>query len=124
MTFLIDMNLPIAWRDMLSFDDCQAIHWSEVGRGNDSDETILSYAQANDFIIVTQDLDFGEILQHTGARGPSVIQVRLENIDPVRCKDAVLAILRAIKKELIEGALVTLSPLKHRMRILPFPQTF
>jgi predicted nuclease of predicted toxin-antitoxin system len=123
MIFLIDMNLPPAWREMLTFDDCSALHWSEVGRGNDSDLSIIEYARNHDCVIVTQDLDFGDILQYTGATKPSVIQIRLENTDPQQCRDAVTSLLRLVNNELAAGALVTLSPRKHRVRVLPFPSS-
>lgn len=122
MTFLIDMNLPMAWREILTFDECSALHWSEVGKGDDTDQLIIEYARTRQYIIVTQDLDFGDILQYTAATGPSVIQIRLENTDPLLCKDLVVNLISLVKSELLAGALVTLSPHKHRVRSLPFPQ--
>jgi predicted nuclease of predicted toxin-antitoxin system len=121
MIFLIDMNLPPAWRALLTFDDCSAMHWSEVGRGNDTDLSIIEYARDHDCVIVTQDLDFGDILQYTGATKPSVIQIRLENTDPQICGDTVVSLIKLVKDDIIKGALVTLSAHKHRIRSLPFP---
>lgn len=123
MTFLIDMNLPPAWRELLTFDDCIALHWSDVGRGNDTDQSIIEYARKNHCVIVTQDLDFGDILQHTGASKPSVLQVRLENTDPRHCGDTIIKLIQLAKSDLDAGALVTLSAQKHRIRSLPFPQS-
>lgn len=121
MTFLIDMNLPMSWREILTFDEFHAIHWSEVGKGNDTDQSIIEYARTHGHIIVTQDLDFGDILQYTAATGPSVLQIRLENTDPLICGDTVANLIQLVKNDLLAGALVTLSPHKHRVRSLPFP---
>jgi len=55
MRFLLDMNLPPAMADWLRSDGHDAVHVCEIGR-----------------IVVTFDLDFGEIVGLAGAAGSGV----------------------------------------------------
>ena len=43
---------------------------------------IWKWAKNNDFIVFAHDLDFGALLAAGSSEGPSVIQVRTQNITP------------------------------------------
>ena len=62
MKLLIDVNISPRWRDTLVLAGFDAWHWSSFGAGNATDIEIMSFAAANDFVVVTHDLDFGAIL--------------------------------------------------------------
>ncbi len=47
-------------------------HWSEVGDPRATDKAILDWARKNGYWVVTNDLDFGDILAATNALCPSV----------------------------------------------------
>jgi uncharacterized protein (DUF433 family) len=65
MKLLIDMNLSPRWGLSLVNAGWQAKHWSEIGKVSASDSEILAYAAANDYVVLTHDLDFGSILAIT-----------------------------------------------------------
>ncbi|WP_340103238.1 DUF5615 family PIN-like protein [Rhodohalobacter sp. 8-1] len=119
MKFLIDMNLSPDWIDTFQEKGFQAIHWSAVGALNASDEEIMEYAYSNGYIVFTHDLDFGDILAATGAKGPSVIQVRTNNIAPESLKVVLFKAIHQFNHRLGKGALITLDPGRMRARILP-----
>jgi hypothetical protein len=50
------------------------VHWTDVGAPRATDATIFSYAQQDSLVVFRHDLDFGALLAHTRARGPSVVQ--------------------------------------------------
>ena len=58
MTMLIDTNLSPRWVDVFTAADVKALHWSMVGPHNASNKKIVAWASANDFIVMTHDLDF------------------------------------------------------------------
>lgn len=58
----------------------EAVHWSTVGAKNATDAQIMAYALADDFVVLTHDLDFGAILAATQGDKPSVVQIRSENV--------------------------------------------
>lgn len=96
-----------------------AIYWTDVGRPDASDLEIIEYARMSDSVIFTNDLDFGTILSITRGRKPSVIQVRASDVRPEIIGEQVLSALAQTEPELEVGALVTVMPLRKRMRILP-----
>ena len=61
MRFLIDMSLSPKWVELLTEAGHQATHWTNIGPGNAPDSELLSYAQTNELVILTNDLDFGTV---------------------------------------------------------------
>ena len=120
MKLLLDMNLPPRWAQFFAAEGIECVHWSNVGESTAEDSLIMAYAQENGFIVFTHDLDFGALLAGSRAAGPSVIQVRTQNIVPEAIGSLVLNAIVQFKKELLEGALITISPDRLRARILPF----
>jgi predicted nuclease of predicted toxin-antitoxin system len=116
---LLDMNLSPDWVPVLQRHGWTAIHWSTVGDPRATDRTIMDWAVANGFIVFTHDLDFGTTLALTHARGPSVLQIRAENILPDHMENLVIAALHQHDPELAAGALVVLDESKCRVRTLP-----
>lgn len=123
MKFIIDMNLSPLWEDVLISAGFEAVHWSRVGAPNTSDERIMGYARAEGWIVLTHDLDFGTLLAYTGDKGPSVIQVREQDVDPATIGDAVLAAIHRCRDLLESGALVTVDLQRAKARVLPIRRT-
>ncbi len=104
---LIDMNLSPQWCEVFKQRGWEALHWSTVGNPRASDRTIMNWAQTNDYIVFTHDLDFGAILAVTHAEGPSVIQVRTQDVSPEYLSDIVTNALHQHADLLEEGALAS-----------------
>jgi predicted nuclease of predicted toxin-antitoxin system len=79
----------------------------------------MHWARTNGSVVFTHDLDFGTMLALTHAAGPSVIQVRGQNVLPDHLAPTVIAALRQHESELAAGALVVVDEAKSRVRILP-----
>ena len=120
MKLLLDMNLPPRWVQFLASAGLESIHWVNVGEPTAKDSQIMEYARANGFIVFTHDLDFGALLAASQAVGPSVIQVRSQNVLPEAIGPLVLDAVRQFEQELLQGAIVTIDPYRLRARILPF----
>lgn len=120
MKLLIDMNLSPEWVNIFIQQGWEALHWSEVGDPRASDDVIMAWARENGCIVFTHDLDLGTILATTHADGPSVIQVRTQDIMPQTLGGRLVQILRQYKAMLEKGALITVDEAKSRVRILPF----
>lgn len=119
MKFLIDMGLSPEWRETFEVNGLEAKHWSEIGNPKAKDREILAWAREHGFIVFTHDLDFGHLLALTHAAGPSVIQVRSEDVLPASIGAIVLRALRQHHDLLESGALVVIEPASFRVRILP-----
>lgn len=117
---LVDMNLSPQWVPLLEAAGWEAVHWSNAGAPNASDAEIMAWARARGHVVFTHDLDFGALLAATGALGPSVIQVRTEDLFPEAIGSLVVKALRQFQAELSRGALITIDVARSRARILPF----
>jgi len=79
----------------------------------------MAYARANDYMVVTHNLDFSAILAATHGEKPSVVQIRAEDVSPDAIGKQVIAALRQMATELEDGALLTIDPNRTRLRLLP-----
>ncbi len=121
MKLLVDMNLSPRWVGTLVEAGFQAAHWSALGPSNAPDTDILAFAKANDYVVLTHDLDFGAILVATHGGKPSVVQIRADDVSPAMIGRPVIAALQQMTDELEEGALLTVDPKRARLRVLPLP---
>ena len=80
----------------------------------------MAWALANEHIVFTHDLDFGTLLALTKATGPSVIQLRTDEVLPHIIGVPVATVLQIHELELKAGALVTIDRNGTRVRVLPF----
>ncbi|MDA1117963.1 MAG: DUF5615 family PIN-like protein [Proteobacteria bacterium] len=119
MKVLVDMNLSPRWAAEFRSRGFESVHWSQVGAATAPDEEILQWCAAHSHILFTHDLDFGAILAASKGINPSVMQLRTENVVPEAMLDRVTAALRQLASELAQGALVTIEPDRHRVRLLP-----
>lgn len=119
MKFLLDMNLSPDWVKVFKTEGWSAIHWSEVGEPTAADQTLMDWARANNYIVFTHDLDFGILLALTHDGGPSVIQIRIQDILSASVQGRLVSIIKEYAQELQRGALVTIDPTKSRIRVLP-----
>jgi predicted nuclease of predicted toxin-antitoxin system len=119
MKLLVDMNLSPRWAGMLADAGIEAAHWSTLGANNAPDSEIMAYARANDYVVLTHDLDFSAILAATHGEKPSVVQIRAEDVSPDAIGKQVIVALRQMVSELEEGALLTVDPSRTRLRVLP-----
>ena len=122
MKLLVDMNLSPRWISMLTDAGIEAAHWSTLGANNAPDSLIMSYAHANDYVVLTHDLDFSAILAATHGEKPSVVQIRTDDVSPDVIGKQVILALRQMASELEEGALLTVDPNRTRLRVLPLRQ--
>jgi len=119
MKLLVDMNLSPRWIDWFAGVGIDAVHWSMVGAKNAPDAEIMAYASVNGYVVLTHDLDFSAILAATHGEKPSVVQIRAEDIRPNAIGRQVIVALRQMAAELDAGALLTIDPIRTRLRVLP-----
>jgi len=119
MRFLIDMNVSPQWVEVFLRHGWEAVHWSSIGDPRAPDRALMDWALLNGYIVFTNDLDFGAILAVTHAEGPSVIQVRTQDVTPSHLEEVLLRALRQHATLLEQGALVIVDEVKTRARILP-----
>ena len=119
MKLLVDMNLLPDWVTVLTAAGHDTVHWSTVRNIRAVDADIMAWARQEKRVVFTHDLDFGTILALTQAAGPSVIQVRTQDVTPAGIGPMVVGELRQFRDALESGAGVVLDEARQRVRILP-----
>lgn len=120
MEILLDENLPGSWVDYFAKHGFSVVSWKDVGEIGAPDSTILAWAKRRNAIVMTQDLDFGQLMVEMGPSCPSVILLRVDLPHPSVHGDKVLFVLKEHSDSIEQGAFVTVSEAKARVRILPF----
>lgn len=119
MKILIDMNLSPEWVIFFKQNFIESVHWSTIGDPCATDFTILQWAKNNQYIVFTNDLDFGAILAATQMDSPSVIQIRSQDLLPQSIGAIIIKVLSQFKALLASGALLVIDDNRARIRILP-----
>jgi predicted nuclease of predicted toxin-antitoxin system len=120
MRLPVDMNLTIRWVEFLRKAGHEAVHWSEVGDPKALDRDLCAFGRQFEYTILTNDLDFPQILAHTGVDGPSVALLRGEPLVPEMRGAALLQALSHCESDLARGAIMSLDwSGPPRARLLP-----
>ena len=119
MKLVFDMNLTPNWVKWLSDRGFEAVHWDSIGDREARDEEIMTWAASESRVVVTNDLDFGQILALTHATGPSVVLIRGPKVLPSQVGDVVVGVLTTYTQELEQGALIVIDEVRQRVRLLP-----
>ncbi len=107
------------WVGFLGAHGIEATHWSTIGDASAPGSRILDYAASNGFVVFTRDLDFGMLLASSKAHGPSVIQMRTQDVFPSAIGELVLRAIVAVGDHLDASAIVTVDLAQNRIRLLP-----
>ncbi len=119
MRFLLDMGISPRVAGYLRDNGHDAIHLREEQLQKATDHEVFSKAILENRVLLTQDLDFSDILACTGETRVSVVVFRL--IDML--SDAVIRRLGHVLKisalALESGAVISVEESRHRVRLLP-----
>jgi predicted nuclease of predicted toxin-antitoxin system len=118
--FLLDANLSPKLVTALTAAGHATRHVDDIGLVRASDLTIFDRAAADGDVLITADSDFTNLLAARGSSGPSVVLLRHVAELPWREHEALLiANLPIVLADLAEGAVVSLSPTRLAVRLLP-----
>jgi predicted nuclease of predicted toxin-antitoxin system len=119
MKFLADMGISPQTVSYLQNLGHQATHLHQEGLERLSDPEILQKARLEGSILLTHDLDFGDLLAASEARLPSVIIFRLRNMRPQRVNLHLSSIVKEYAQDLKQGVIMTITEGSIRIRQLP-----
>jgi len=119
MRFLADAGISpqtVSFLESLN-QDTEYVRALAMHRATDSE--VLAYARTHNQVVITFDLDFGEILAAADVRAPSVIIFRLSDQRPTNVNRRLAAVFVECAAELETGALVLVEEDRYRLRKLP-----
>ncbi len=116
---LVDVSLTPAWIPYLREQGIESIHWSEIGDIRAPDSLVLQWAREHDCLVFTNDLDFAALHAATHAMGPSVLQLRTQDVLPSAIGAVVARVLIEHADALERGAILTIDVQRARVKYLP-----
>ncbi len=119
MRFLADMGVSMATVSTLRDLGEDVIHLREQGLHKMPDDRILTKAVDKKRIVLTFDLDFGELPAASRSQVPSVILFRMRNQTPAAVTPRLLEVIARCRSQLEIGAIVTVEDDGYRVRALP-----
>jgi predicted nuclease of predicted toxin-antitoxin system len=118
MKFLINMNLPRKLAERLITQGHSCRHVGDIGLAEAEDAEIVAVARNNADVILTHDLDYGNLLLFSGEQSPSAIIFRMRDVSVSSLERSIVDAWPQIESALIEGAVVVLSDATIRIRRL------
>lgn len=119
MRFLADMGVSMRVVDHLRSLGHDIFHLREKQLHRMPDGDIFQLAHAENRVVLTFDLDFGEILAGSAGKIVSVILFRLHD---TRTENVIVRLIKALadaQPDLEQGAIVVVEDGRHRIRHLP-----
>ena len=119
MRFLADMGVSIRVVEWLRSNGHDTKHLREEGLHRMPNGKIFEKAIDENRVIITFDLDFGEIVALSKGRKTSVVLFRLHNTRTSNLIRRLSSVLKDTASALKEGAVVVVEESRHRVRYLP-----
>jgi predicted nuclease of predicted toxin-antitoxin system len=119
MKFLADMGISPRLVEELRKREHDAVHLIDEGLNRLPDGDILQKARQENRILLTHDLDFGELLAASGGELPSVIIFRLKDMRAPNVSKHLFSIISQQAEVLNQGAVLSVTEKKVRIRRLP-----
>ena len=103
--FKIDENMPIEAAHMLAAAGQDAMTVSEQGMKGKADVRVAAVCQQERRVVVTPDLDFGNVRSYPPEDYPGVIVLRLARLAKPRVLSVLRRILPLLERDVLTGKL-------------------
>ena len=115
----MDMGVSLTTVAYLRSQRHDVVHLRDEGLQRAEDAVILAKAQTEGRIVVTFDLDFGDLLAAARHRLPSAIIFRLRDQSPAVVNGRLQIIIEQQATVLTSGAIILVEAQRYRIRRLP-----
>lgn len=120
MRFLANMGISPLTVAFLREQGHEAIHLHEQALDRMPDVEILEKARNENAIVLTSDLDFGDLLAASRAELPSVVIFRLDPpMTATKVNEKLVIVLGDHSSDLERGSIISVSESRIRVRRLP-----
>ncbi len=117
MKFLLDANIPLSSKDIFKKLNYETEHSREIGLGKASDEQIIKHAINNNQILITKDLEFGNIKKYPIKSHKGIILIRVPFYYTAKQINEVLSnFLNSLRGKEIRNSLIIVEVNKYRIR--------
>lgn len=113
------MNIPRELCPCLIKKGHSCRHVGDIGMSRADDPQIVKLAKKDNEVIITHDLDYGDILALSGERNPSVLIFRVKNTHPSHLMSLLDKYLEKLLESYEKGAITIIEDAGVRIRELP-----
>jgi predicted nuclease of predicted toxin-antitoxin system len=117
--WVLDQGVPRDVATLLRNLGHECTHVGEIGMARATGGEILAFALEGHAIVVTLDADFHSMVAVSGARGPSVIRLRMQGLGAREIVELLQSVLARFDADLSRGSLVTIKSHKVTCHRLP-----
>lgn len=115
--FLVDADLPRSLARHLRTAGFQAEDVRDIGMRKSPDDDIGIYAVSHTLVLLSGDLDFGNVLRFPLGSHPGIVVIRFPNEVPTAKLNAtILQAVQGLSDEDIVGNLIVVEPGRVRLR--------
>jgi predicted nuclease of predicted toxin-antitoxin system len=118
MRFLADMGVSLRTVAWLRASGRDAVHLREEGLHRLANGAIFQKGHAEQRIVLTFDLDFGEIVASSAGSLVSVVLFRLQDTRTEHVNRRLESVLNSSAADRLSGAIVVVEDSRHRVRKL------
>ena len=119
MRFLLDMGIAQSIASWLKSEGHDAMHLNDEDLYKLPDISIIEKALNEKRIIVTTDMDFGQLLAFNKSHKVSVIQFRTSAFTPLNIRNKLELLFEEFSNQLDEDFIITIEDNRTRFRKLP-----
>lgn len=119
LKFLADIGISPKAVAFLRSEGYDALHLIEEQLERLSDGEIIEKAKSEGWVILTHDLDFGDLMAASGDSLPSVVIFRLSDMRPANVTLHLRLVLAHYENLLRNGAILSITQGRVRVRRLP-----
>lgn len=119
MKLLVDLNLSPRVAAGLRAAGHHVVRVGEELDARATDLELVAEAKRTGSVVVSRDQDFSALLIASGARAPSLINLRTSEVRAEQVTRFLLDVLERASEELAAGAVVTIDDRRIRIRRLP-----
>lgn len=117
MKFLLDANIPLSSKDIFKKLNYETEHSREIGLGKATDEQLIKYAIKNNQILITKDLEFGNIKKYPIKSHKGIILIRVPfYYTAIQINEVLFNFLSSLRGKEIRNSLVVVEIDKYRIR--------
>jgi predicted nuclease of predicted toxin-antitoxin system len=113
------MGLPRRAAEDLRQEGWDVVHVGELGMAHAADQEILAFAEREQFAVVTLDSDFAKLLALGEKRAPSLLHLRLPDLDREATVQLLKRVVPLVVDDLRRGCIASVGLLGIRVRALP-----
>lgn len=117
MKILADIPISPRTVEFLKKLNIECYHLTEFKMARATDEEIVRFAKEKGFTILTEDLDFSAILAYTKEFEPSVVILRVGNLNTDQINEILARAITEIKDK--KNCIIIITRSKIRIRKLP-----